>query len=122
MEMSRGDVVWWADLPDPVESSSGSTHPVLIVQGNAFNRSRIAMVPGAVITSNLRLADLPGNVSIGARESGLMQPSVVNVSQLITADRSFLRSRAGRLRPESMGRVDNGLRLVLALASTKSGS
>ncbi|HEX4954250.1 MAG TPA: type II toxin-antitoxin system PemK/MazF family toxin [Thermoanaerobaculia bacterium] len=114
MEVRRGEV-WWADLPDPVASSPGGTHPVLIVQANAFNRSRISTILAAVITSNTRLAHSPGNVLIAPRESGLSHPSVVNVSQLLTADREFLRDRTGRLEPETMNQVDHGLRLVLGL-------
>ena len=114
MEIARGEI-WWAELPDPVESSPGGRRPVLVVQANAFNRSRISTILAAVVTSNVRLADLPGNVLLPARESGLRRPSVVNVSQIVTADRAFLRSRAGRLRPESMVRVDEGLRLLLSL-------
>src|SRR5258706_12422863 len=115
MEIARGDV-WWADLPDPVASSPGGSRPILVVQANSFNQSRISTVIAAVVTSNARLADLPGNVLILPRESGLKQPSVVNVSQLVTADRMFLRSRAGGLGAETMSRVDHGLRLVLALS------
>ncbi len=114
MEVARGEI-WWADHPDPVASSPGGAHPVLIVQANSFNRSRISTILAAVITSNVRLGALPGNVPISPRESGLKQPSVVNVSQIITADRAFLRSRAGRLRPETMARVEQGLKLVLSL-------
>jgi mRNA interferase MazF len=88
---------------------------VLVVQANAFNRSRIATVVAAVITSNVRLGALPGNVLLLPRESGLGRPSVVNVSQIIAADRAFLRARAGRLRPEVLARVDRGLELVLGL-------
>lgn len=88
---------------------------MVVVQANAFNRTRLSTLIATVLTSNLGLADLPGNVTVGARESGLRQPSVVNVTQVITADRSFLRTRAGRLRPETMTRIDDGLRLVLGL-------
>jgi mRNA interferase MazF len=114
MEVARGEV-WWADLPDPVASSPGGTHPVLVVQANAFNRSRLSTVVAVVITSNLRLADMPGNVLVPARESGLPRPSVVNVTQVITADKSFLRSRAGRLKPETLERVEHGLSVLLGL-------
>ena len=68
-----------------------------------------------VITWNLRLADMPGNVLIPARESGLPKPSVVNVTQVITADKSFFRSRAGRLTPETLERVEHGLSVLLGL-------
>ena len=114
-EVARGEV-WWADLPDPVASDPGGTRPVLIVQTNAFNRSRIATVLAVVITTNERLADLPGNVRLSTRDTGLKYPSVANVSQIITADRSFLRERTGRVRSEIMARVESGLRLVLGLA------
>jgi len=114
MEVARGEV-WWADLPDPVASDPGGTRPVLVVQANPFNRSRIATVLAVVITTNDRLADLPGNVLLTQRESGLKQRSVANVSQIITADRTFLRERIGRIRPETMLRFESGLKLVLGL-------
>ncbi len=112
MEIARGEI-WWADLPDPVASDPGGTRPVLVVQTNAFNRSRIATILVAVITTNQRLADLPGNVPLSPRGTGLKQPSVVNVSQVITADRTFLRERIGGVSPQTMARVDSGLKLVI---------
>lgn len=112
MEIARGEV-WWADLPDPVASSPGDTHPVVVIQANAYNRSRLSTVVAVVITSNLRLADMPGNVLVSAKESGLPKPSVVNVTQIITADKTFLRSRVGRLNPETMDRVEHGLSVLL---------
>jgi mRNA interferase MazF len=114
MEVARGEV-WWAELPDPVASSPGGTHPVVVVQSNAFNRSRLSTVVAVVLSSNVRLAEMPGNVLVPARESGLPKPSVVNVTQVVTADRSFLCSRAGRLKPETLEKVDHGLSLVLGL-------
>ena len=114
MEIVRGEV-WWADLPDPVASDPGGTRPVLVVQANSFNRSRIATVLAVAITTNERLADLPGNVRLSPRDTGLKSPSVANVSQIITADRTFLRQRIGRIREETMSKVESGLRLVLAL-------
>ena len=114
MEVGRGEI-WWADLPSPVASAPGGFRPVLVVQAEAFNRSRISTVIAIALTTNERLADLPGNVLLTPRESGLKIPSVVNVSQIITADRTFLRTRVRRLRGEVMARVDDGLRLVLAL-------
>jgi mRNA interferase MazF len=89
---------------------------VLVVQANPFNRSRISTVLVVAITSNERLATAPGNVSISAQESGLRQPSVINVSQILTADRGFLRQRIGRIRPHTMARVESGLRLILGLS------
>jgi mRNA interferase MazF len=85
---------------------------VLIVQADAFNRSRIATVLCVVLTSNLRLVDAPGNVLIPASRTGLPKDSVANVSQLITLDRRFLDEQIGRLPPRLMRAVDSGLKLV----------
>ena len=112
--MRRGEV-WWAELPDPVGSGPGLKRPVLVVQSNPFNESRIATVVIAVITSNLGLADFPGNLRIGKTESGLPKPSVVNVSQLLTVDRSVLTAKVKMLPASSLQKVDEGMRLVLAL-------
>lgn len=113
--MKRGEI-WWASLPNPVGSGPGYKRPVLIVQSNPFNASRIATVVVATVTSNLVLAEAPGNVRISKTESGLPQASVVNVSQLITLDRSVLTSKVKALAGSSMDKVDIGLKIVLALA------
>lgn len=110
----RGDV-WWATLRPPAGSEPGYRRPVLILQANSFNQSKILTVIGAVITSNLRLAEAPGNVQLSKRQSGLPRESVVNVSQVVTLDRAFLSDRIGRIPPSKQQEVDNGLRLVLAL-------
>ena len=89
--------------------------PVLIVQSDAFNRSRLRTVLAVVLTSNMRLVDAPGNVLIPAKAVGLPKDSVANVSQVITVDRDFLTEPAGRLRGPLLKDVENGLRLVLAL-------
>jgi len=88
---------------------------VLVVQADSFNRSRIQTAIVAVITSNLELADVPGNVLVPARSTGLPRDSVVNVSQLLTLDRSFLTEHAGTLTPRLRDSVDEGLRTVLQL-------
>ena len=88
---------------------------MLVVQADSFNSSRIQTAIVAVITSNLELADAPGNVLLPARSTGLPRDSVVNVSQLLTLDRSFLTERAGTLPPRMQSSVDEGLRLVLEL-------
>jgi mRNA interferase MazF len=107
--------VWWASLPDPIGSGPGYRRPFLIVSANSFNESSINTVIAVVITSNLRLADAPGNVRLPSRGTGLLKPSVANVSQVITIDKAFLTERAGRVPPTSMSAVDEGLRLVLEL-------
>jgi mRNA interferase MazF len=112
--MERG-AVWWAELPDPVASEPGFRRPVVIVSADVFNQSRIRTIVAVVLTSNLRLAEAPGNILIAAAESGLPNDSVANVSQIITVDRSFLSKRCGRLSSRVMKTLDNGLRLVLSL-------
>jgi mRNA interferase MazF len=112
--MQRGEI-WWATLPVPKGSEPGFRRPLVVVQSDEFNRSRIQTVLAAVITSNLRLADAPGNILLSPRESGLPKSSVVNVSQLITIDRSFLVKKVRRLSPDKIQEIETGLRLVLAL-------
>ena len=112
--MKRGEL-WWADLPNPVGSGPGYKRPVLVVQANPFNASRISTVIVATVTSNLALAEAPGNVRIGKSDSGLPQPSVVNISQLITLDRSILTKKVKALPGAVMDKVDAGLKLVLSL-------
>lgn len=112
--MNRGEI-WWADLPDPVASEPGYKRPIVIVQSDTFNRSRIQTVIGVALTSNLRLAEAPGNVRLPARKTRLPKDSVANVSQIITIDRDFLSERCGKLDRETMLRIDDGVRLVLSL-------
>ena len=114
MEVTRGEI-WWASLPDLSESEPGFDRPVVVVQSDAFNRSPIPTVLAATLTSNVRLADAPGNVLISRRMSGLPRDSVVNVSQLVTLDRARLRDRVRRLPETAMDAIDRGLRLVLDL-------
>ena len=112
--MQRGEI-WWAVLPSPTASEPGYKRPLLIIQSDDFTRSRISTVIAVVITSNLRLADAPGNVLLPRKSCGLSKRSVANVSQLITVDKSFLTEKAGRLNPQKLREVEAGLRLVLSL-------
>jgi mRNA interferase MazF len=107
--------VWWADLEDPRGSQPGFRRPLLIVQADSFNRSRIETAIAIVLTSNLRLLDAPGNVLVARRASGLPKDSVANVSQIVTIDRDMLTDRTGKLPAEIMSAVDTGLRLVLSV-------
>jgi len=111
--IQRGEI-WWATLPEPVGSELGYRRPVLIIQSNDFNRSRISTVIAVVITSNTKLAEAPGNVFLPGNVTGLPKDSVANVSQVITIDKSFLTERVGSLSSEFLQRVETGLRLVLA--------
>lgn len=115
VEIQRGEV-WWADLAEPRGSEPGHRRPVLIVQADAFNRSRIGTVLCVVLTSNLRLAEAPGNVLVSAKAAGLPKDSVANVSQVVTLDRTFLDDHIGRLPPRLLNAVDAGLKLVLGLS------
>lgn len=112
--MKRGEL-WWASLPDPTGSGPGFRRPVVVIQSNPFNASRIATVVVAVVTSNLALAEAPGNLRLGTSESGLSRPSVVNVSQILTLDRQLLTERVKALQAQSVLRLNEGLRLVLGL-------
>ena len=114
MVIERGEV-WWADPGAPDGSEPGYRRPVVIVQSDAFNRSRLRTVIAVVLTTNLRLLEAPGNVLVQAKASGLPRDSVANVSQLITMDRDFLVERIGRLRGQPMKDLEGGLRLVLGL-------
>jgi mRNA interferase MazF len=97
-DIQRGEI-WWADLPKPRRSEPRYRRPVLVVQADSFNRSRIRTAVIAAITSNTQLADAPGNVFLPARTVGLPRDSVVNVSQLLTLDRAFLTEHADTLPP-----------------------
>lgn len=114
MVIERGEV-WWADLGEPDGSEPGYRRPVVIVQSDAFNRSRLRTVIAVVLMTNVRLLEAPGNVLVSAKLSGLPKDSVANVSQLVTLDRDFLLERAGRLRGQPLTDLESGLRLVLGL-------
>lgn len=113
-EIQRGEI-WWADLPGPRRSEPGYRRPVLVVQADSFNLSRIQTTIVAVITTNLELAEAPGNVILSARVSGLAHDAVVNVSQLLTIDQALLTERAATLPPRLQRSVDEGLRTALQL-------
>jgi len=111
----RHGEIWWAGLAAPRGSEPGYRRPVVVVQADVFNRSRIQTVLAAVITSNARLAAAPGNVTLTRRQSGLERESVINVSQLITVDKRYLQERVGRLPSSQLSALNEGLRLVLSL-------
>lgn len=110
--IGQGDV-WWAELSDPGGSGPGFRRPVVIVQGDAFNASRLATVVVVPLTSNLRWASAPGNVVLTAARTGLPRDSVANVSQVIAVDRSLLSDRVGHLGDDVLSLILAGIDVVL---------
>lgn len=114
MVIERGEI-WWADLGEPRGSSPGFERPIVIIQASFFNQTNINTLIAAIITSNLSLAEMPGNVYLSKMASGLEKESVINVSQLFTVDKADLFEYVGILSSKKMEQVDKGLRLVLSL-------
>jgi mRNA interferase MazF len=110
--IAQGDV-WWADLPEARGSEPGFRRPVIVVQGDGLNRSRIATVVCVALTSNLKWAAAPGNVLLTSRATGLPQASVANVSQLVALDKHDLTERTGRLPRPKLELVLSGIDVVL---------
>lgn len=114
MVIRRGEI-WWTSLPTPKGSEPGFRRPVLIVQADSFNKSRIQTVIAVAITSNVKLAQAPGNVLLNPKSSGLPKPSVANVSQVVTLDKTFLEKKVKLVAKRELAMVDEGLRLVMSL-------
>jgi len=112
MVIAQGEV-WWADLPAPIGSGPGFRRPVLVVQGDALNASRVATVVCVPLTSNLRWADAPGNVLLMANATGLAKDSVANVSQIIALDKVVLTERVGKLSRAKTDLVLSGVDVIL---------
>lgn len=112
MVISQGEV-WWADLQPPTGSGPGFRRPVVVVQGDALNRSRVGTAVCVPLTSNLQWADAPGNVLLPARITGLPKDSVANVSQVIALDRAVLTERVGKLSRAKVELLLSGIDIVL---------
>jgi mRNA interferase MazF len=112
VDIAQGDI-WWADLPTPTGSGPGFRRPIVVVQGNHVNRSRLATVVCVPLTSNTIWAGAPGNVLLSSKITGLPKDSVANVSQVIALDRSLLTERAGRLGPKPLAQILYGIDIVL---------
>jgi mRNA interferase MazF len=110
--IAQGEV-WWADLPEATGSEPGFRRPVVVVQGDGLNRSRIATVVCVALTINLRWASAPGNVLLPSRETGLPKQSVANVSQVVTLDKADLTERAGKVPRSKLELVLSGIDVVL---------
>ena len=112
VEVAQGEV-WWAELPEPEGSGPGFRRPVVVVQGNPLNGSRIATVVCVPLTSNLTWEDAPGNTLLRAKATGLPKDSVANASQIIAIDRSFLAERVRRLGRKPLAQILDGIDVVL---------
>ncbi|QEN03344.1 type II toxin-antitoxin system PemK/MazF family toxin [Thiospirochaeta perfilievii] len=109
--MIRGEV-WWADLGIPFGSEPGFKRPVVIIQDDSFNRSNIQTIIVSSVTTNLNLADAPGNIFLEPEESGLPKNGVINISQISTIDKRRLIEKVSTLPPRTMHEVDFGLKLI----------
>ncbi|MGH9419558.1 MAG: type II toxin-antitoxin system PemK/MazF family toxin, partial [Thermoanaerobaculia bacterium] len=110
--ISQGEV-WWADLLEPIGSGPGYRRPVVVVQCDAFNRSRIATVVCLPLGTNLRWADVPGNMLLPASVTNLSKDSVANTSQIIALDKALLTERVGKLPRAKLELVLAGLDALL---------
>jgi mRNA interferase MazF len=111
----RRGQVWWVDFAEPRGSEPGYRHPAVVLQRDEVNASRISTVVVCVITSNLALAQAPGNTLLPRRRSGLRHDSVANASQIATVNRSDLEDLIGTLPRDTMNAVDRGIRWFLQL-------
>ena len=115
MVVGQGEV-YWADLPDPVGSGPGFRRPVVVVQGDGLNRSRMQTVVCVPLTSNLRWENAPGNVKLTARSTGLPKDSVAMPPQIISLDRSLLIEKTGRVSSRQLHLILAGIDVVLGRA------
>ena len=112
MVIGQGEV-WWVDIGEPIGSAPGFTRPVVVVQSDAMNRSRIGTVVCVPMTSNLKWGDAPGNVLLKAKLTGLPKDSVANVSLIVALDKDQLAERSGKLPRRQLEAVLNGVDVVL---------
>jgi mRNA interferase MazF len=112
VSITQGDV-WWAELPEPAGSKPGFRRPIVVVQGDALNRSRIATIVCVPLTSNTKWAAAPGNVVLPSNATGLPKDSVANVSQIVTLAKTDLTERAGKLSRAKLELVLSGIDVVL---------
>lgn len=110
--IGQGDV-WWADLAEPIGSEAGYRRPVVVVQCDAFNQSRIGTVVCVPLTSNLKWAAAPGNVAVSAKASGLIKNSVANVSLIVSIDKAQLTKRVGKLSRRNVDAILAGIDILL---------
>ncbi len=109
--MIKGEI-WWASLPSPRGSEPGKTRPVVVIQGDSFNRSSINTVVCAVITSNISLANAPGNILLEKADSGLEKSSVINFSQILTLDKAYLTQMVSMLSKPQIQKINKSLKVI----------
>lgn len=114
MVINRGEI-WWADLPDPTISAPGYRRPVVIIQSDIFNNTNLNTLIAALVTTNLELGKMRGNILLKKNQSGLPKDSIVNVTQVFTLNKSLLLEFVETLSERKMEQIDKGLRLVLSL-------
>jgi mRNA interferase MazF len=112
VEIAQGDV-WWAELPEPAGSGLGFRRPVVVVQGDPLNRSRVSTIVSVPLTSNLVWAGAPGNTLLSAKVTGLAKDSVANASQIVAIDRELLTKRVSKLPPRLFAQIMHGIDVVL---------
>jgi len=112
--MIKGEI-WWAEFPPPRSSELGKSRPVLVIQGDNFNRSAISTVICAAISSNTKLADAPANILLEKHDSGLEKSSVINFSQIITLDKSFFTKFVSMLPKSMLIKANKSIKLILDL-------
>ena len=112
IKLTQWDVVW-LDLPEPVGPAPGGRHPAVVIQGDRFNTTRLDTVIVAMITSQLHIANHPGNVLLTLGEAGLTKLSVVNITQIFTADRNDVIKKTGRLTKGHQEAVWAGIMMAL---------
>ena len=112
--MVRGEI-WWANLSTPKSSEQGYKRPVLIIQADSFNKSKLNTIICAVITSNITLSKAPGNIRLTKSESKLPKESVINISQIITIDKSLLKKYVSSINETIIKKVESGIKIVLGI-------
>lgn len=114
MVIQRGEI-WWADLPEPTGSAPGYRRPVLIIQADIFNQTKLNTSIAVLITTNIDLGEMSGNVPLKKSQSGLPKDSIVNITQIFTLDKRLLLEYVSTISDRKMEQIDKGLRLVLEL-------
>ena len=112
MVIRQGEV-YWVELDEPKGSEPGYRHPFVIVQNDAFNKSNINTVVACMLTSNVKLASSPGNILLGKGEANLPKASVVNVTQILTLNKSDLKQKIGQLQKEKINQIIDGIEFLL---------